>query len=52
MFRLFLYGTLLDPARFAAVAGRAAPLRAGRAALLYHLPLIRTHAPNRALRWT
>jgi len=34
MFRLFLYGTLLDPARFAAVAGSAAPLRAGRAALL------------------
>jgi gamma-glutamylcyclotransferase (GGCT)/AIG2-like uncharacterized protein YtfP len=34
MLRLFLYGTLLDPARFAAVAGRAAPLRAGRDALL------------------
>jgi gamma-glutamylcyclotransferase (GGCT)/AIG2-like uncharacterized protein YtfP len=32
--RLFLYGTLLDPARFAAVAGSAAPLRAGRPAVL------------------
>ncbi|MFN6954196.1 MAG: gamma-glutamylcyclotransferase family protein [Acetobacteraceae bacterium] len=31
---LFLYGTLLDPACFAAVAGSSAPLRAGRAALL------------------
>lgn len=33
--RLFLYGTLLDAACFAAVAGSAAPLRAGRAALLH-----------------
>lgn len=32
--RLFLYGTLLDAARFAAVAGTAAPLAAGRPALL------------------
>lgn len=31
---LFLYGTLLDAACFAAVVGTASPLRAGRAALL------------------
>ncbi|MCS6931979.1 MAG: gamma-glutamylcyclotransferase [Acetobacteraceae bacterium] len=32
--RLFLYGTLLDPGRFAAIAGSAGPLRAGRPAVL------------------